>query len=79
MGINDISLPSHPLIVHFKLPPLGKFKLNTDGYSRGNPTPSTSAAILRNDQGRMIFATCNYFGHSFSLIAKLKAIILGLQ
>ena len=79
MGINDTSLPSLPLLVHLKPPPLGKFKLNTDGCSRGNPGPSTGATILRNDQGCMIFAACRYFSHSSSLVAELKVIILGLQ
>ena len=79
MGINDTSLPSLPLLVHLKPPPLGKFKLKTNGYRRGNPVPSTGATILRNNQGCMIFAACRYFSHSSSLVTELKVIIFGLQ
>ena len=66
-------------IVRWICPPTGKLKLNTDCCSKGNPDPSTNAAILRNDQGCFISASCAFIGYSNNLISELRAIIIGLR
>ncbi|KAL0293316.1 UNVERIFIED_CONTAM: putative ribonuclease H protein [Sesamum radiatum] len=44
------------ITVHWRKPPEGWYKLNTDGASKGNPGISGAGGILRDQLGKVIFA-----------------------
>lgn len=67
------------LIVKWLLPPHCKFKLNTDGASRGNPGRSGGGGGVRDSQGNLLFAFFSYFGIRTSFMAELRALVTGLR
>ncbi|KAG7945159.1 hypothetical protein I3843_15G138800 [Carya illinoinensis] len=48
-------------------PPKGRLKLNLDGSSLGNPGPSGGGGILRDGNGKLIFAYSMSFGNLTSI------------
>ena len=66
-------------LVHWQPPGLVMFKLNIDGFSKGNPRLSGGGGILRDCSGKFNFAFAGCFGVGTSLQAKAKALVLGLS
>jgi ribonuclease HI len=54
-------------------------KLYSDGGARGNPGPSSGAALLFDDTPHEVFAIGEYFGIGTNNQAEYKALILGLN
>ncbi|XP_059280949.1 uncharacterized protein LOC132034570 [Lycium ferocissimum] len=44
------------VVIRWDFPPIGWFKLNTNGATKGNPGPSSTAFCVRNDCGDLIYA-----------------------
>ncbi|MCE0481981.1 hypothetical protein HAX54_040259 [Datura stramonium] len=43
-------------VVRWQKPPINWFKCNTDGYSKGNPGPSSAVFYIRDHQGNLVAA-----------------------
>ncbi|KAH0726142.1 hypothetical protein KY284_002007 [Solanum tuberosum] len=56
-----------------------KYKLNTDGYSKGNPGKAGGGGILRNERGHLIMAYAEYFGECSNNMSEAKAILFGIE
>lgn len=67
------------MLVCWEKPELGVLKLNFDGASKANPGVSGGRAILRNDEGEMIFAISNMYGIQLNIAAELWACLDGLK
>ncbi|KAL0444852.1 UNVERIFIED_CONTAM: putative ribonuclease H protein [Sesamum latifolium] len=67
------------IIVHWRKPQEGWYKMNTDGASKGNPGISGAGGILRDQLGRVIFAFQEPLGNITNTQAELQAIHRGLQ
>ncbi|KAL0291297.1 UNVERIFIED_CONTAM: putative ribonuclease H protein [Sesamum radiatum] len=67
------------IIVHWRKPPEGWYKLNTDGASKGNPGISGADGILRDQSGKVIFAFQEPLGNATNNQTELSAIYRGLQ
>lgn len=58
---------------------LGKFKINTDGCYKGNPSPAGGGCVLRNDQSKFVWAIADYFGCTTNMTAYMQALLQGVQ
>ncbi|KAI3463725.1 hypothetical protein Pfo_020388 [Paulownia fortunei] len=67
-----------PKLVVWRMPMNEWVKLNTDGASRGNPGEA-GIGVLRDSQGRFIFAYYKYIGIASNVCAELHAIYIGLE
>ncbi|KAL0427613.1 UNVERIFIED_CONTAM: putative ribonuclease H protein [Sesamum latifolium] len=68
-----------PKLVRWVPPVLGWIKLNSDGASKGNPGIAGGGGILRDNNGRGIFAFQLFFGTTTSTFAELAALVRGLS
>ncbi|XP_027081100.2 uncharacterized protein [Coffea arabica] len=57
----------------------GRFILNTDGCSKGNPGLGGGGGVLRDSTGLPLFGFSAYFGQTTSLHAEVRALLIGLQ
>ena len=78
------SLSSLNRIASFKIvrwcrPPLGVFKLNTDGCSRGNPGRAGGGGILRDDKGNFLLTFSSFFGNGTSIQAETRTLLFGVK
>ncbi|XP_059064730.1 uncharacterized protein LOC131856816 [Cryptomeria japonica] len=85
------SLPSHGSILKkgdalnkrklasWKPPLLGKFKLNFDGASRGNPGLAGVGMVIVNHHTHIIHARCHAIGIQSNNFVEFKALSLGLE
>ena len=55
------------------------YKLNTDGYSRGNPSPTGRGSLVQDGQGHFIFGYSCSLGPLTSLHAELKAMFFSVR
>jgi ribonuclease HI len=55
-----------------------KLQLSTDGGSRGNPGPSATGVILKNENGAIIAAYGEYLGIQTNNVAEYRALLSGL-
>ncbi len=53
--------------------------LYTDGGARGNPGPSSGAAVLYNDKNELVFEKTEYYGIGTNNQAEYKALLLGIN
>jgi ribonuclease HI len=60
-------------------PPLGFFKLNTDGSAQGNPGFACAGGLIRDSAGRWIRGFLHLIGFTTSLAAKLWGLRDGLK
>jgi hypothetical protein len=60
-------------IVRWSPPSHGRYKLNCDGSSFGNPGQSGGGGILRDHGGAFLWAFSDYFGVGTSMVAEAKA------
>ena len=59
--------------------PVHRYKLNTDGSSRGNSGEAAGGGILRDTYGSTIFVFHDFFGIKTSLQAEALALLFGLS
>jgi ribonuclease HI len=67
-----------PISVKWNLPPLGWFKLNTDGSSLGNPGKAGGGGVIRNHLGDWVGGFSRAIGFTTSVQAELRALKDGL-
>ncbi|KAF9612576.1 hypothetical protein IFM89_002172 [Coptis chinensis] len=60
-------------------PPVGVFKLNIDGSSRGNPGAAGAGCVLRDWDGRFIFGLAVPILHASTIMAEARALFFGLR
>ena len=70
---NVVSIP-----IKWVAPPLGWFKLNTDGSSLGNPGLARGGGIIRNHLGDWVGGFSRAIGYTTSVQAELRALKDGL-
>ena len=70
---NVVSIP-----IKWVAPPLGWFKLNTDGSSLGNPGLARGAGIIRNHLGDWVGGFSRAIGYTTSVQVELRALKDGL-
>lgn len=58
---------------------MAKFKLFTDGGSRGNPGPAAAGIILKNNKNEAIKSGGKYLGICTNNVAEYHALVLGLK
>ncbi len=56
-----------------------KYKLFTDGGSRGNPGPAAIGIILFDEDNKLVWFDSKYIGNATNNIAEYKAILHGLN
>lgn len=56
-----------------------RFKLITDGCSKGNLGSSGGGGNLRDDNGQLVLAYAEYYGECSNNVAESKAILYGIQ
>ncbi|XP_071933175.1 uncharacterized protein [Coffea arabica] len=66
-------------LVKWVRPIPGHLKLNTDGCSRGNLGRAGRGGVLRNSEGRLLFAFSTFLGHCTSIQAEVKALLFGVN
>ena len=67
------------ILIRWKTPPHGWFKLNTDGSSKASSREAGCGGILCNDQGKAIGAFSYRIGACSALNAELWGILIGLE
>ncbi|XP_073051343.1 uncharacterized protein [Primulina eburnea] len=65
-------------IVRWLRPPVGCFKLNVDGSSRGSPGDSTVGGVVRDSSGQVLVSFSEFIGVGTNIRAELWAIWRGL-
>ncbi|KAL0283524.1 UNVERIFIED_CONTAM: hypothetical protein Sangu_2884600 [Sesamum angustifolium] len=62
------------------IPPLqGRWKLNFEGASKGNPSPVGAGGLVRDSHGRMLFGFYDFLDEHSNTYAELFAVVRGLQ
>lgn len=56
-----------------------KLIINTDGGARGNPGPAGIGAVIKDEQGNLLFEKGEYIGETTNNQAEYKALIMALQ
>jgi ribonuclease HI len=56
-----------------------KLTLQTDGGSRGNPGPSATGIVLKDEQGKIVSAYGEYLGIQTNNIAEYSALLSGIK
>ncbi|XP_070055030.1 uncharacterized protein [Nicotiana tomentosiformis] len=64
--------------VIWQLPNAGWFKCNSDGASKGNPSPSSYGYYTRDNVGDLIYAQSTDIGQTTNIVAEAKGILYGL-
>ncbi|KAL0449189.1 UNVERIFIED_CONTAM: hypothetical protein Slati_1475300 [Sesamum latifolium] len=79
-GFNFLSpFSKSPILCRWVAPTVGKWKLNCDGASKGNPGPSGAGGLVRDDRGRLILAFYEFLGDQTNNYAELYGVARGLQ
>lgn len=65
--------------IFWQPPPMGSWKLNTDGSSLGNPGPAGGGYVVRGPHSEIIHAAAVFLGTATSLFSEIRALLLGLQ
>ncbi|KAM7501103.1 hypothetical protein LguiB_000007 [Lonicera macranthoides] len=69
----------HESKVLAKRPPQGFIKLNSDGCTKGNPSPSGGGSVLRNDVREIILAQCEYYGMQTNMASEARVLLQGVR
>jgi len=56
-----------------------KLTIFSDGATRGNPGPSSSAAILQNEENKIVAIVAKFLGKSTNNRAEYLAVFLGIK
>ena len=67
------------VLVRWNKPNLGNYKLNTDGSALQNSNKIGGGGILRDHQGKIVYAFSIPFGFGTNNIAEIKAALYGLE
>jgi ribonuclease HI len=54
-------------------------KVFCDGGSRGNPGPAACAALIKNNQGKILAQKAEFLGETTNNVAEYHGLILGLN
>ncbi|KAL6579789.1 hypothetical protein OROMI_007813 [Orobanche minor] len=80
LGINvDIRLAHKLSLVRWLKPPVGWFKLNTDGAVKGNPGPGAAGGIVSDHTGTSVLCFWEFIGVQTNTFVELHGIWRGLQ
>lgn len=79
MGIRCGMALNKATVTKWCCPVRGRFKFNADGCSKGNPGHSEGGSILRNAEGKVIWAQADYYGIQINTVAEAKALWQGLN
>ncbi|PKI65311.1 hypothetical protein CRG98_014275 [Punica granatum] len=66
-------------LMGWKQPSPGWIKLNTDGASKGNPSPAGAGGVLRKEDGVWIVGFARYVGIATAAVAELWGVLSGLE
>ncbi|KAL6510625.1 hypothetical protein OROHE_021242 [Orobanche hederae] len=66
-------------LVRWLKPPIGWFKLNTDGAVKGNPGLGAAGGIVRDHTGASVLCFWEFIGVQTNIFAELHGIWRGLQ
>ncbi|KAG2664954.1 hypothetical protein I3760_16G106800 [Carya illinoinensis] len=83
--LRDLNIPVLPIkkvqakLVCWEKPKNGRFKLNIDGCSLGNPESSGAGGIIRDLHGNMVLSFSCYLGVGSNNHPELKALLIGLK
>ncbi|KAL2464856.1 Uncharacterized protein Adt_40707 [Abeliophyllum distichum] len=74
----SLTAPSHspPVLVFWRSPPVGSYKINTDGYVKDGFT--SGGRIIRDSTGQCVRAFYSFYGDCAILEAELRAILDGI-
>lgn len=64
--------------VRWNKPPLGWFKLNSDGASLGNPGKAGRGGLIRDHHGKCVKGHKRHIGIASSIIVEFQALRDGL-
>ncbi|KAM7461730.1 hypothetical protein LguiA_029851 [Lonicera macranthoides] len=80
LGVEFLGLIKNRIwVTQWVKPHNGRVKLNADGCSKGNPGHAGGGCLLRNDQGRLIWAQADYFGLTSNMVAETRALLMGIR
>jgi len=60
-------------------PPTDFIKLNFDGASKGNPRSASFGAVLRNEEGKILYYAAGYLGFNTNNAADLWSLLKGVK
>ncbi|GAV59731.1 RNase_H domain-containing protein [Cephalotus follicularis] len=66
-------------MVSWLRPPISFYKLNTDGFSRGNPGPSGAGGVIRDEVGNWVRGFSSFIGRCTSIQTELWGLREGLK
>ncbi|XP_071925457.1 uncharacterized protein [Coffea arabica] len=66
-------------LVRWEAKEIGKFILNTDGCSKGNPGVGGGGGVLQDTTGLTLFSFSAFFGETTALRAEVLALLIDLQ
>ena len=66
-------------LVRWETKESGRFILNTDGCSKGNPGLGGGGGVLRDSNGIPLIGFSAYSGETTCLCAEVRALLIGLQ
>ncbi|KAM7526883.1 hypothetical protein LguiA_016785 [Lonicera macranthoides] len=80
LGLNCLIMKvARCLVTKWVKPLAGRFKLNSDGCSRGNPGLSGGGSLLRSCLGEVMWAQADFYGHQSIMVAETRALLQGLD
>ena len=56
-----------------------KVTVNVDGGARGNPGPAAIAAVIRDEQGEILYEAHETIGRATNNVAEYRALIFGIE
>ena len=79
LEISSWSTPITYTLVRWVRPPHDVLKLNTDGYSKGNPGVSGEGGVLRDERGKLLLDFSCHFGLATSMQPEARALLFGVE
>lgn len=85
MILNELGIPSQASnqkqlqIVRWCRPSAGRYKINSDGSSRGNPGSTGAGGLIQDSNGNLVIAFSIFLGYGNSSFAEFLAAFHGLK
>lgn len=67
------------IITQWVKPDVNRYKLNTDGCSKGNPGQSGAGSLLRSHTSHFLWAMADWNGEQTNMVADARALMQGDQ